>query len=271
MKKKLIIVADDYGFSEAYNYGALKAYQEGVVTVLSLMSNMDAAEHAISLVRDMPNASIVQHTNLVQGKPVSNPDSIPSLVNEQGMFYRSYLWKSEYDTNKNSRGIVSPTYEDCKIETLAQLDRFKALTGSYPNHFEGHSVGTKAIQQAFRELSEELHIHSVGLEEIESDELYPVHELAMSVPSYREILHRGVCVEDFLEDRFQLLTSPFEINALHFHPGYLDQYILDNTSLTIPRCKDLQTLCDSRVKEWLNEHEIELTDYSVIYKKEMIQ
>ena len=36
MKKKLIVVADDFGFSEAYNYGALKAYKEGIVTVLSL-------------------------------------------------------------------------------------------------------------------------------------------------------------------------------------------------------------------------------------------
>ena len=39
MKKKLIVVADDFGFSEAYNYGVIKAYKEGIVTVLSLMSN----------------------------------------------------------------------------------------------------------------------------------------------------------------------------------------------------------------------------------------
>ena len=31
MSKKLIVVADDFGFSEAYNYGVIKAYKEGVV------------------------------------------------------------------------------------------------------------------------------------------------------------------------------------------------------------------------------------------------
>ena len=43
MSKKLIVVADDFGFSEAYNYGVIKAYKEGVVCTLSLMSNMAAA------------------------------------------------------------------------------------------------------------------------------------------------------------------------------------------------------------------------------------
>lgn len=27
MSKKLIVVADDFGFSEAYNYGVIKAYR----------------------------------------------------------------------------------------------------------------------------------------------------------------------------------------------------------------------------------------------------
>ena len=34
MSKKLIVVADDFGFSEAYNYGVIKAYKEGVVLSL---------------------------------------------------------------------------------------------------------------------------------------------------------------------------------------------------------------------------------------------
>ena len=49
MSKKLIVVADDFGFSEAYNYGVIKAYKEGVVCTLSLMSNMAAAPHAVKL------------------------------------------------------------------------------------------------------------------------------------------------------------------------------------------------------------------------------
>ena len=106
MKKKLIVVADDFGFSEAYNYGAIKAYKEGIVTVLSLMSNMEAAPHAVRLWKqEAEDACMVQHTNFVQGYPVSRPEDIPSLVNETGRFYRSSSWKPEDGQDKNVPGI----------------------------------------------------------------------------------------------------------------------------------------------------------------------
>ena len=64
-----------------YNYGAIKAYKEGIVTVLSLMSNMEAAPHAVRLwQQEAEDACMVQHTNFVQGYPVSRPEDIPSLV-----------------------------------------------------------------------------------------------------------------------------------------------------------------------------------------------
>lgn len=96
MSKKLIVSADDFGFSKGYNYGAVNAYREGIVTVLSLMSNMEAAIHGVELAKkEVPEANLVVHTNFVQGKPVSNPDLIPSLVDKNGEFYRSYKWKRE--------------------------------------------------------------------------------------------------------------------------------------------------------------------------------
>ena len=61
-------------------------------------------------------------------------------------------------------------------------------------------------------------------------------------------------------------SSPYEYNILHFHPGYLDQYLLDNTSLTLPRCRDLATLCDPQVRRWLDEHEVELTNFDALYE-----
>ena len=72
MSKKLIVVADDFGFSEAYNYGVIKAYKEGVVCTLSLMSNMAAVPHAVKLWQsECPEVPLVQHTNFVQYRPVS--------------------------------------------------------------------------------------------------------------------------------------------------------------------------------------------------------
>lgn len=264
--KKLIIVADDFGFSEAYSLGALKAYKEGVVTVLSLMPNMEAAPFAVRLAKEQaPGACIVQHTNFVQGRPCSKPQDIPSMVDENGMFYRSFMWKNEDPNDTKCIGHVVVTKDDCKKETQKQMEHFKKLTGAYPIHFEGHSVGTKAVIEAFTEVSAEMGIHCSNLPEIETDQMYPAHELLFSMKDLSTLM-TGSCVEYFLDDIYGILDSPYEINVLHFHPGYLDAYLLDNTSLTLPRCRDLEVLCNPKVHKWLSEHDIELVDFSAVYK-----
>ncbi len=96
--------------------------------------------------------------------------------------------------------------------------------------------------------------------------MYPAHELAFDNPEYMSAIMRGTRPEDFFEDRLGLLKSPFEINVMHFHPGYLDNYIFENSSLTVPRCIDLETLCNPKVREWLMEHEVELVDFKAVYK-----
>lgn len=270
MKKKLIVVADDFGFSEAYNYGVVKAYKEGIVTTMSLMSNMAAAPHAVALWRkECPEAPLVQHTNFVQYRPVSDPKDVPTLVDEQGMFYRSYMWRSEKENDPKCKGNVYPSYEDLYRETMAQLERHKELTGRYPNHFEGHSAMTRPMMQAFTDIGETMHIHNMATSDQARPGIRPACELLMQGPrkgSGMDILNRGSLPEDFLEDRFGILDSTCEINVLHFHPGYLDQYLLDNTSLTLPRCRDLQTLCDPAVRRWLEEHEIELVNFDAVYQ-----
>ena len=49
---KMIIRADDFGFSEAVNYGILKAFQGGLVKNIGLMSNMPYAKQAFDMIRE---------------------------------------------------------------------------------------------------------------------------------------------------------------------------------------------------------------------------
>lgn len=267
MSKKLIVSADDFGFSEAYNYGAIKAYKEGIVTVLSLMSNMAAAPHAVNLARqEAPQANLVLHTNFVQGYPVSKPEAILSLVDENGQFYRSFRWRGEEEDDGKCIGDIVVSVEDCYRETVSQIERFRELTGHYPNHFEGHSVINKRVCSAFHQAAMEYHIHCMTEPEVETEFWFPVHEIMLENSLAMEIISRGLKPEDFLMDRFGILDSSYEYNIIHLHPGYVDAYILDNTSLTTARCRDLQAACDPVVKQWLIDHDIELVDFSAIYK-----
>jgi predicted glycoside hydrolase/deacetylase ChbG (UPF0249 family) len=50
--------------------------------------------------------------------------------------------------------------------------------------------------------------------------------------------------------------------VLVFHPGYLDAFILENSSLTINRTKEVDALIDPSLRLWLEEQpDLRLIDY----------
>ena len=253
--------AKKYGFAD--RKGSIAVGKDADFVVIS----DDYKAHAVELWRrECPEADLAQHTNFVQYRPVSAPEKVPTLVDGAGLFYRSFRWRGENPDDEKCKGDVYPGYEDLYTETLAQLDRHKELTGRYPRHFEGHSAMTEPMLRAFRDVGEKLHIHNMAATEEEREGIRPARELmSLSNAKAVEILNRGSLPEDFEEDAFGILKSPCEYNILHFHPGYLDQYVLENTSLTLPRCRDLATLCDPRVRAWLEEHEVELADFRALY------
>ena len=50
--KKVIINADDFGYSSAVNLGIIKAYKEGILTSTTLMANMPGCDEAITLAKE---------------------------------------------------------------------------------------------------------------------------------------------------------------------------------------------------------------------------
>ncbi len=53
-----------------------------------------------------------------------------------------------------------------------------------------------------------------------------------------------------------------ETMVLVFHPGYLDAFILGNSSLTVNRTKEVDALIDPALRAWLEAHDdLRLVDY----------
>ena len=48
-QRKLLIRADDLGYCEAVNYGLARTVRQSVVRNVSLMPNMESAEHGVKL------------------------------------------------------------------------------------------------------------------------------------------------------------------------------------------------------------------------------
>lgn len=63
--KRLLVNADDFGFTRDVNEGILEAHRNGILTATTLMATGSAFEHAVALARDAPQLDIGAHLVLV--------------------------------------------------------------------------------------------------------------------------------------------------------------------------------------------------------------
>jgi predicted glycoside hydrolase/deacetylase ChbG (UPF0249 family) len=77
---KLIVNADDFGYSRCVNFGIIDAHRDGINNSATMMMNMLGVGHAIELAKENPKLQVGIHLVLTCGKPLL-PD-VPSLVDE---------------------------------------------------------------------------------------------------------------------------------------------------------------------------------------------
>ena len=76
--KKLVVNADDFGFTRDVNAGIIEAHRDGILTATTLMATGDAFDDAVRLAQETPSLDIGCHLVLV-GAP-GFPLTIPQLV-----------------------------------------------------------------------------------------------------------------------------------------------------------------------------------------------
>ena len=77
--KRLIVNADDFGFTRGVNEGIVRAHTEGIVTATTLMAFGRAFEHAVELSRATPALDVGVHLVLWDGGN-DLPRRLPSFV-----------------------------------------------------------------------------------------------------------------------------------------------------------------------------------------------
>ena len=76
--KRLIVNADDFGFTNSVNAGIVECHRHGILTATTLMANGDAFEDAVRLARENPSLDIGVHLVLVGGP--GQPKSVAGLM-----------------------------------------------------------------------------------------------------------------------------------------------------------------------------------------------
>jgi chitin disaccharide deacetylase len=78
--RQLIVNADDLGLTAGVNRAIRETHVDGIVTSATLMANGAAFADAIEVARATPRLAVGCHVVLVDGAPVSDPASLPTLL-----------------------------------------------------------------------------------------------------------------------------------------------------------------------------------------------
>ncbi|MET3559037.1 putative glycoside hydrolase/deacetylase ChbG (UPF0249 family) [Streptococcus rupicaprae] len=247
MSKKLLLRADDLGYSEAVNYGIEKSIKEGLIRSLGVMVNMPATEHGVNLIKDCDIALGV-HTNICAERPLTDPSLIPSLVDENGYFKSSKVYR------ESTEDFV--VFEEAILEIEAQYHRFVELFGKQPDYFEGHAVASQNFFKGLEYIADKYDLKYSGF----SMGGEPILIGQSMVRFYMESMEPDYNPRTMIEKMVAETTDSI-VSLGVFHPGYLDHYLLNHSSLLTPRCLEVDILTSPQVKDWIRQQKIELVDY----------
>jgi predicted glycoside hydrolase/deacetylase ChbG (UPF0249 family) len=81
--RRLIVNADDFGFTRDVNAGIIEAHRDGILTATTLMANGAAFDDAVHLAGENPRLDLGCHLVLVQGDSVLAPASpLPATLGQ---------------------------------------------------------------------------------------------------------------------------------------------------------------------------------------------
>lgn len=239
-KVKVVVNADDFGFSEAVNYGILKAHKQGIVTSTTIMANMPGFEHGVALWKKNPTLRMGVHLNITCGKPVLQDHQ--TMINEAGYFVHG---KEE-------------TYSDYEIfeELSAQIEKVLAA-GIEIDHLDSHHhIHTeKRFQKVMEKLLRKYPYPIRGGFTYEND--YPFQSCLCT-----EFYDKGVSSDHLIK-----ILKGFQQGMIYdvmCHPAYIDDILVDHSSYLLPRVEELRILCGEDIKKIIEELNIELVTYNCV-------
>ena len=129
--RNLIVNADDLAWTEGVNRGIAQAHRYGIVTSATILANGAAFAAAVELVKATPSLAVGVHLNLSDGKPVSPPETVPSIVNDRGEFKGGPEALLLRVARRNLR------IKEVEMEWESQI-RKVVNAGIQPTHLDGH-------------------------------------------------------------------------------------------------------------------------------------
>lgn len=251
--KRILVRADDLGYSRAVNYGIYDAIHNGIINNVGVMTNMPSTSMGLRLLKN-ERIDYGMHTNITNGKPVLPADQVPSLVDKNGDFLRSRVYRKNW-TDEKADFIK---LDEVVAEIEAQYRKFLDLIGRKPDYFEGHAVMSSNFIKGLHIVAHKYNLPLLNFSF--NDE--PLHfkrytKFSVYMESMQPDYHPEKIIEKMIDH-----AEDSAIPMMVCHPGYLDQYILNTSSLTVNRTKEVDMAINPKIKELLKENNVKLIRYS---------
>lgn len=255
--KRLIVNADDFGFTPDVNAGIIEAHVHGILTSTTLMANGDAFDDAIKLASKTPTLDIGCHLALVQGRLVSTGEPLPQTIRE----LLTALARRRIDVYKELR---------------AQIDKIIAA-GIRPTHLDSHKH-THIVPAVFRAVVRLAHEFEIPYVRVPIDATLTVPAPSKTLlRRYYLRLARDLNVK--MTDHFvgfrltgrltehtlsiALGALPEGVTEFMCHPGYLGpQLQAAATRLKQSRVRELEALTSPAIRALINEAGVRLSPFA---------
>jgi predicted glycoside hydrolase/deacetylase ChbG (UPF0249 family) len=131
--RRLIVNADDFGFTSGVNRAIAEAHTRGVVSSSTLMASGPAFDGAVRLAKTMPRLSVGCHVVLIDGEPVLDAAQVSSLTTRTSP--RALRDDLKSFAARAIAGRIDP--DEITAEATAQIRKIQAA-GIPVSHFDTH-------------------------------------------------------------------------------------------------------------------------------------
>lgn len=228
---KVIINADDFGYTKAVTKGIIKGYHEGIIRSTTALCNMDDLEYGHSLLKDCPNLAVGVHLTLTLGKSLTKNTT---LSDENGFFYKPNQLKNHvFDL------------EEVYLEFKAQIEKYIEVFGKKPSHLDSHH-GMHDFQNNYtvtKKLAQEYQI--------------PVRRYSEYL-FVSDFVNENISVQGLIKIFEKYKNENIEIMC---HPGECDLELYKKSSYVAKRVEELFVLCHQDILDYVEREHIILTNY----------
>ena len=288
--RRLIVNADDFGFTAGVNRAIVEAHTSGIVTSSTLMASGPAFDDAVRLAKETSRLDIGCHLVLIDGEPVLDAVQLPTITstsrNAGTARFRDGL---KSFAARALAGRLDAT--EIEAETSAQIRKIQS-TGICVSHVDSHkhthlfpavlapvlraakACGVRAVRNPFgpRKPLTSTELLTRPSLWTRYAEVRVLHALARK---FRDAVRRqgiltpdgtlGIVVTGSLDERlFRAIAAIIPDGTWEFvcHPGYNDADLQRaNTRLRQSRETELRVLTLPEARELLDAEGIDLISY----------